>query len=233
MGLADEVRAVRDRALAELRATHDYYDDTRRAWRYIETALGAGYDSSYTNSTTGTVTTQATLAGRIPKYSTTRIAEATFAEFVSIFERFLGDFVRVWLRAYPQNLLATEPVAVDVILDAPDKPQLVEFLIDRAIIGLLYRKPADWFAFVEKKLKLGCPTAEEIARVAEAKVSRDVIVHNNGVANEVYIAKAGPHARYALGEFIDLPDDYHNEILALYSKVIADVGEAMCGKFAS
>jgi hypothetical protein len=231
MGLAVEVQRIRDHTLAALVATHNYYDDTRRAWDYVKQSITGGYHFAYTNATTGTVTTQLDLLGRINLYATKRIAEATFGEFVSIFERFLGDFVRVWLRAYPQNLLATEPVPVDVILEANDKSAITEYLIDRAIIGLLYRKPVDWFAFVEKRLKLGCPTADEIARVAEAKATRDVVVHNNGVINETYLTKSGSHARYKLGEFIDLPDQYHNEILSLYTKVVSDVCDSLCVKF--
>ena len=54
---------------------------------------------------------------------------------------------------------------MDVILESPDKDAITDFLIDRAIVGLLYKKPSDWFAFIEKKLKLGCPSADEIADI--------------------------------------------------------------------
>lgn len=231
MALADEICRVRDHAISELVAAHDYFTDTQRAWAFLADNITRGHTFSYSSAVTGTVTTQVELAGRITGYLNREVAEATFHNFLAIFEAFFTDFVRAWLRAYPQNLLSTEPVPVDVILESPDKAAIIDFLIDRAIVGLLYKKPADWFAFLEKKLKLGCPSAEEIARLAEAKATRDLIMHNRGVVNEVYVAKAGQLARYPVGAFVELPPAYHREIWNLLQKVVADLADTMLAKF--
>jgi hypothetical protein len=39
MALADDIRALRDRALAELAAAHDYSTDTKMSWRIVSIAL--------------------------------------------------------------------------------------------------------------------------------------------------------------------------------------------------
>jgi hypothetical protein len=231
MSLTTDIQAVRDRAVAEFTAAYDYYTDTHQAWQFLNDALATGHALTYRSPVTGTVTTQVELAGRITGYLNREVAEATFHNFLAIFEAFFTDFVRAWLRAYPQNLLSTEPVPVNVILESPDKAAIIDFLIDRAIVGLLYKKPADWFAFLEKKLKLGCPSAEEIARLAEAKATRDLIMHNRGVVNEVYVAKAGQLARYPVGAFVELPPAYHREIWNLLQKVVADLADTMLAKF--
>jgi hypothetical protein len=231
MALADDIRAVHDRTRTELIAAHDYFADSKQAWQFLDDAIGTGYTFSTTNPVTGTTTTPAELVGRIPKYVTRELTEATFNNFLSIFEAFFTDFVRAWLRAYPQNLLATEPVPVDVILESQDKAAMIDFLIDRATVGLLDKKPADWFTYLEKKLKLGCPGADEVARFAEEKATRDVIMHNRRVVNEVYVAKSGSLARYAAGEFIDIPDPYHRDVWTLLLKIVADLSDAMIAKF--
>lgn len=231
MPLADDIRAVRDRAITELIAAHDYYADTKAAWQFFGDAIQTGYQFSKTNAVTGTTTSETELLGRIPGYVDERLAEATFLTFLSIFEAFFTDFVRAWLRAYPQNLAATDPVPVDVILDAADKAEIATFVIDRAVGGLMYRKPADWFAYLDKKLKLGCPSADEVERFAEAKATRDVLIHNRGVVNEVYAAKAGHRARYAVGEQVDVPEPYHREVWDLLQKIVADLADAVAAKF--
>jgi hypothetical protein len=231
MALVDDIRALRTRTVAELTAAHDYYTDTVQVWAFFRAAVATGYTSSYTSPVTSTTTTQIELMSRIPGYIKRELAESTFNNFLAIFEAFFADFVRAWLRAYPQNLLSADPVPVDVILESPDKAAITDFLIDRAIVGVLYKKPADWFAWVEKRLKLGCPAADEIARFAEAKATRDVIMHNRGVVNDVYVTKAGALARYAAGEFIDLPDPYHRDVWGVLLKIVADLAAAVCAKF--
>lgn len=231
MPLADGIRAVRDRALSDLTAAHDYHADTVMAWRFLGEDILAGKKISVTNAVTGTVTTESELAARIPVYATVRLAEATFQTFLSIFEAFLSDFLRAWLRAYPGNLRSTGPVDVATILDAADKAEVVEFVIDRAVLDFFYKKPADWFAHIEKKLGLGCPTPDEIGRLAEAKATRDVLIHNRGVANDVYRAKAGSRARFAVGERVDVPEPYHRETWNLLQKVVADLSDAVIRKF--
>ena len=76
----------------------------------------------------------------------------------------------------------------------------------------------------------GCPTPEEIDRIAEAKASRDVLVHNRGVAGKTYESKAGKLARYKDGQRIDIPEHYHRETWELIRKVITDISNAAIAK---
>ena len=43
-------------------------------------------------------------------------------------------------------------------------------------------------------------TENERARVAEAKATRHLLVHNRGIVNGIYLQKAGSFARFKLGE---------------------------------
>jgi hypothetical protein len=79
-------------------------------------------------------------------------------------------------------------------------------------------------------VKLACPTADEIDRIAEAKASRDILVHNRGVATKTYESKAGKHARFKDSEQIDISERYHRETWELFRKVVADVSNAALAK---
>jgi hypothetical protein len=83
---------------------------------------------------------------------------------------------------------------------------------------------------LEDKAKLGCPTPNEIDRIAEAKASRDVLVHNRGLASKTYASKAGKLARYQDGQRIDIPEHYHRDTWELIRKVITDISNAAIAK---
>lgn len=83
---------------------------------------------------------------------------------------------------------------------------------------------------MEEKAKLGCPTPDEIERIAEAKASRDVLVHSRGIAGKTYESKAGRLARYKDGQRIDIPEHYHRDTWELVRKVITDISNAAIAK---
>jgi hypothetical protein len=230
MALADKIRLLRDRVLADLNAAHDYYTDTKTAWDIVGEAIVAGRTFTLRNAVTGTETTHTSLVSKSRGYVTKELAEATFQQFISIFESYFFDLLHLWLMAYPQNL-AAKKVDYKVILDAPDKEAITTYVVNREVNEIMYERPSSWFAYLEDRAKLGCPTPDEIDRIAEAKASRDVLVHNRGVANRIYEFKAGKLARYKDGEQIDIPDPYHHQIWELLRKVVADVSNAAIAKF--
>jgi hypothetical protein len=229
MSLADDVRALRDQALEDLNAAHDYYTDTKTAWDIVRQFIAAGRTFSIQNTTTGTVTTQAELGVRARGYVAEQLAEATFQHFISIFENYFFSLLRLWLVAHPQNLIGKK-VDFKAVLEAPDKDALVVLAVNKELNEILYERPTSWFTYLNEKVKTGCPTQNEIDRIAEAKASRDVLAHNRGVASKSYELKAGTLARYKDGEQIDIPEDYHRQIWELLRKVVADISNAMVVK---
>ncbi len=233
MALADDIRALRDRTLAELVADHDYFVDSEQAWVFVARAIvDQNRTFTYANPVTGTTTTQVELADRIVGYATDRLLTSTFLTFLAVFEAFVGDLLRAWLRAHPKALSDKSPVPADVVLDATDRTSIIDFMIDRAVTSLFYKKPADWFEYLEGRLTLGCPSADEIERLAEAKATRDVLVHNRGVVNDVYVKKVtAARRRFAVGEQVDIPDSYHRETWELLRKIVTDLSAAFLAKF--
>jgi hypothetical protein len=229
MALSDDIKNLRDQILVDLTAAHDYYTDTKSAWRMVKKVISAGRRMTVRSTTTGTVTTQAELSLKARGYVTRQLAEATFQQFVSIFENFYFDLLRLWLTAYPRSL-GKKTVDFKTILELPDKDAITGFVVGKELNEVLYERPSEWFAYLEDKAKLGCPTANEIDRIAEAKASRDVLVHNKGVANKTYESKAGNLARFHDGERIDITEPYHRETWELIRKIVTDVSDAAIAK---
>jgi len=229
MTLATNLQALRDRVLADLIAAHDYYADSRTAWHLLHKAVQNGATFSNLNATTGTRTTQIDLTARAQEYVDVQLAQATFQQFIAIFESYFLDLLRLWLLAYPQTL-GSRKVDFKEILDAQDKDALALLVVNKELNEILYQRPRDWFAYLEGRAKLGCPTSDEIDRFTEAKASRDLLIHNRGVANKIYEYKAGTLARYQVGEIIDIPENYHRETWELLRKLVADLSDAALAK---
>ena len=229
MALADDIRALRDRVLADLNAAHDYYTDTRIAWDLVRQIIAAGHTFSIRNMTTSNVTTQRELSQKARGYVAEQLTEATFQQFITIFENYFFDVLRLWLMAYPKSL-SGKKVDFDTVLDAPDKTAITLHVVNKELNEILYARPRDWFAYLEDKAKLGCPPPDEIDKIAEAKASRDVLVHSRGVASKTYELKAGKLARYKEGHRIDIPEHYHRETWELIRKMTSDISNAAIAK---
>ena len=229
MALAEEIRALRDRVLAELDSAHDYYTDTKIAWRLVHKIIAAGHKFTVRNPTTGTVRTQTDLADKARGYVAEQLMEATFQQFISTFENFFFDLLRCWLTTYPQSL-GGKQVDFKTVLESPDKETVTQLVVTKELNEVSYDRPARWFAYLQDKAKLDCPSAGEIERIAEAKASRDVLVHNRGIASRTYETKAGSLARFKDGERIDIPERYHRETWELIRKLVSDLSNAAIAK---
>lgn len=229
MPLVDDITAIGDRVLAELREAHDYYNDSLVAWDIVKKSIVSGHTIANRNLVTGTMTTQAELVEKSRVYITVQLAEATFQQFLAIFENFLFEFLRLWLTVYPQSL-GDRKVDFRAVLVAADLDDVKRAVIDREVMDVMYRGPLGWFAYLNDRVNVKCPTADEIARLAEAKATRDVLAHNRGIASPTYVQRAGPRARCNLGERVEVTETYHRETWELLCKVVADVASAAAAR---
>ncbi len=229
MELADEIQALASRTLAALDASHDHYTYTKRVWRLLQQIVKEGRKFTFRNLTTGTRVDEQVLLGRAQLYVTDYLISSTFQHFVSLFEDFFFGLLRQWLAAYPGSL-SKKQVEVGAVLKAPDKAAIILTVVDKELNDLKYERVADWFAHLERLANLGCPTTTEIEKMAEIKASRDILVHNNGVVNAIYVGKAGRRARYRDGQKLEVSEQYHRESWETIKKVVHDLAAAAVAK---
>ena len=230
MALADEIRAARDRALRLLADAHNYFAYTEQSWLALHfTVQQDGYRFTLQNPATGSSVTEAEFLVRAQRYVDNELAAATLQQFVAIFENYLLDVLRLWLRAHPAAVSGRE-LKGEQILALPDKAAIVDALIDKELVGLLYGRPADWFKYLNSRVAVGVPSPAEVQQFAEVKATRDVLVHGGGVANPTYVDKAGPAARAAAGQPLDVPGPYHRASWELVCKLVQDIGTGMAAR---
>ncbi len=229
MALADDIEALRQRTLLALDASHDYYTFTKRAWRLMRQVVREGREFSFWNPATGTRLDQQGLVRRGRIYVADNLIVSTFQQFVSLLEEFFFGLLRCWLTAFPGSLLKKQ-VELSFVLNAPDKAAVLSMVIDRELNEWKYERLAEWFARLQRLVNLGCPTADEIENLAEIKAARDVLVHNNGIANAIYIAKAGRCARARDGDELEFPEQYHRDSWRIIRKVVEELSTAAIAK---
>ncbi len=229
MAMNDDLAALRDKSLADLATAHDYYTDTKMAWQMVQKIIADGQSLTIRNMTTGTITTEIELKAKVRGYIAGQLTETTFQQFMSIFEDFFFNMLRLWLTAYPQSL-GKKTLDFKTILDLSDAHAITEHIVSKELYEVLYDRPAGWFAYLESKANLGSPTPGEIGRIAEAKASRDVLSHNRGIANKIYESKSGTLSRFRDGEQINIPENYHRETWDLIRKIVSDVSNAAIAK---
>jgi hypothetical protein len=198
-------------------------------WRLLPEIVKDGRKFTFRNRTTGMQVDEQVLLGRAERYVAEYLMSSTFQHFVALFEDFFFELLRYWLAAYPASL-SKKQVDMGAILRSPDKTAIVLTVVDKELNELKYERLADWFAYLDRLAKLGSPTADEIEKLAEIKASRDILVHNNGMANATYVFKAGSQARYGDGEKLEIPERYHLASWETINKVVRDVSAAAIAK---
>jgi len=225
MGLRESIRQLVQITAVRLDEAHDYYHFTKLIWDELDLGIGAGRQFTYSNPTTGSTINERGLLQLRLRHLRDYVAPMTLGQFVSIFEDFFFDLSRLWLAAFPGNL-AGRDLKFRLVLDSPDKDAIPHAVIDKELNELKYERVVDWFTYVDRRLKIPCPTADDIEILAEIKASRDILSHNEGVVNAIYVMKSGPKARFADGERMVLPDPYLRESWQLLKRLAEQFGTA-------
>jgi hypothetical protein len=204
MGVAEDLREIGDRGRRNLIAVHDFFSHSKKVWGSFAGFVEQGHTVSETSAATGTTVDQNDLVRLAPDYARLYLATFTFKQFVATFEVFFFDlFHRVWRH----------------------KPwQFNE---------LRHDQPREWFEGLNKAVRLDCPREDEIDSLVEIKATRELLEHNAGVVNDVYLRKAGKKARFPLGELVEIDGPYHLASWSLLKKLVDDLTSAAIARLAS
>ena len=97
-------------------------------------------------------------------------------------------------------------VDLAVILEAEDLDDLRDEIVSNQIHSAFYASPTKYFKYIESTLSISLPVSSKAA-YSEVKPTRDIYVHNGGIANRLYIQKAGALARAEDGDLLPLDEN--------------------------
>ncbi len=226
MAVADEIDALATRTKNDLDDLFDFGDHIHLIWEHFRIWVDQGNALKGKNIETGTEVTERDLINLYPRYRTMYLQGLSFVQLTTILEAFLFDFLLLLLANDPRHLAQKKQIEVGIALSAPDRQALVLFIAERELNELKYDRPTAWFDYLNKVVHLGCPTKDEIERIAEMKAGRDLLIHNSGIVNKTYVDKAGPKARFASGEKLVIDRRYFEGCWRLAKTVVDDVSAA-------
>jgi hypothetical protein len=241
MPLPDEIRDLADRILVPLSEIYDFYLHTGQAWRVVQQIAHEGRSVGMIDRSSGLEMTAPDLEPAVQRYLTSHLSESVFKGLSGLLEDWILGLARLWLTAYPVQLDTAYNDAADrsrsqrrdeiqvplsEILSAPDRDAILGGVIERVVRELAYRRPALWFRFMDNRVNLGCPDEDQRAALCEMKAARDVLEHNRGRVGPDYPEKAGPFARYVVGDILQIDEPYLLECLALMRSIVEAMADA-------
>ena len=138
---------------------------------------------------------------------------------VAVTEDYLQGVLRTIFKWFPEKLnlsvdgkQAERNVGLALIIKSATVDEILDTVIQKQLLAVFYGPPERYFDYVEAVLSIKIEQ-ELRASFAEIKATRDIIVHNSGIANELYVSKAGTAARGSVGERLKTDTRYFKDAI--------------------
>lgn len=150
---------------------------------------------------------------------------------IALFEHFFFDLIRVLLMDRPERMSKKKQIDYATILESDTKEDIIRMLIDRELNEIKYKNVSEWFIYLNQLVKLPDIPPDTLEKVAEAKATRDILVHNAGIVNKIYLEKSGQAARFSVGNMIDVSPHYTRDVWHLLVGVLIKTSDSLIEKF--
>jgi hypothetical protein len=148
------------------------------------------------------------------QYLTQGLFENFLVNAVSQFESYLFQVLRLVIREQPKKLHqgigggdSKKDVSLDLLLRATSIEDVIEEVIKHRLLAVSYAKPREYLKYVERVAQIDT-SLDAFEEYLEIKATRDIIIHNAGVANETYLEKAGDRKRADDGQRLSVDAVY-------------------------
>jgi hypothetical protein len=156
---------------------------------------------------------------------------SVFVFLVAQIEAYLSDIVAFVLRFDNRRLLTTvqeikgvKAVELGDIVKQDSKEAIINLVINQQIGTLFRAAPTDQFKYFNHAL--GIDLDEPLkADWIEYKATRDLIVHNSGLINQIYLEKSRDAARGKVGEKIIVDKQYFDHAIGRMKQIVREVAE--------
>lgn len=240
---AKRVYALQNRIVRELNNAHIFLKqaqpllaDAKAGYQDSKSKADRRYYVPSIGRTKFAERTDAELKAIFDYYISEGLFEAFLVNSLSRFESFLADVLCEFFAHYPlrlsekvQGVPACRDIAPKELVEAPDKEQLLQRLIREHLANVFRQRPSVYMPYVAKLL--GAEDAPSFLDYYEISATRDLLVHNSCVVNQLYLEKAGSKRRGALGDRLPVDRAYYYDALAKMKKVSGAIKRDVEKKF--
>src|SRR5690606_29301721 len=111
-------------------------------------------------------------------------------QLVTIIEAMFGDVVRSIIMKFPQKLGAKRAIPMQAVLEAKSIEDVHIRATDALLNELAYKSPHEFAEALNGLLSINLLECPAFHKYMELKATRDIYIHNRGVANDIYVRKA-------------------------------------------
>lgn len=132
-------------------------------------------------------------------------------QLVTLVETMFCDVVRAVVVRYPHKLGAKRNLSIQAVLESTTLEEVHLRATDALLNELAYKSPAEFAESVQPLISVNLLECPAFHRYVEVKATRDIFIHNRGIANDVYVRKAGSHSRVKAGMALPADTQYFLE----------------------
>ena len=136
---------------------------------------------------------------------------------VTYFENLVSKVIKEDLKLHPQRMsLENKQVPYSMLEKANDISDIKNMLIDEEVSALMYQSLKDWIEYLSNKVKLKQNYIRSIQeKLKEIIVRRNIIVHNEGIVNSIYLTIVDPMERKNIkqGDTLEVDEEYLNRAI--------------------
>jgi hypothetical protein len=145
---------------------------------------------------------------------------------VSKFESYIFQTLKEVIEVYPdklsiniQGISPLKNVPIEVVMNSESHTDIINYLIREKLTAISYAKPIEYLKFIEQALSVKLENNQCFSDYIEMKATRDLIVHNSGIINDVYINKVGGQKRGELGQQINVNREYFDNSIGTMKRI--------------
>mgnify|MGYP001308186988 CR=1 FL=1 len=168
----------------------------------IEIRYPIGYRADHTTIDGVNTYTKEELIGRYQFLTFNQLPVNGIYQLVTATEFLLGSIIREVLMSYPNKIPNRRKIDVEVVLSGKSLDEVKLYLVNQILNELAYKSPREYAEEFEKIVGIKLLEQPVFHRYLELKATRDIHIHNSGIANEIYLTKAATLARVKAGEYL-------------------------------
>ncbi len=150
---------------------------------------------------------------------------------VAVTEAYLVTSLTTILNKFPEKLSAGQKkIDFSIVLESDDLDEVISRVVKKQVDSVFYDSPQKYLEYMEKAFAFEIPQKVK-EQYAEAKATRDILVHNSGEVNDSYLCKAGDRARAEEGELISLDSEYFDQSIRAMKELVLRVYTRLLKKY--
>lgn len=174
----------------------------------IQITYPVGYRPDNTTIDSTVTYTKENLIERYQFLGLTQLPINGIYQLVTTIETLLGDILKETLIQFSAKISNKKKLDYELVLSAKSLDEIKLAVVNSILNELAYKSPKEYGEEFEKYVGVKLLEQPIYHRHIELKATRDIYIHNQGMANDIYITKADRLARVKSGQLLPVNIQY-------------------------